>query len=160
LEFGVKFSRPLKWFVALLLPLTFFWKLTLQSDNSALLKDTLTNFLFSQKFTVTDTEQQLNEMPVIVATKKECRMYIMRASPDGWNRDIVKNYASVADQIFVIFRGKIFNEQVSWRILIGYLQSEIFHRLGLVPHESSLIAVVANPACAAERLPWHALRDL
>ena len=157
----MNFSRPLRWFIALLLPLTFVWKLVPQSDDSVQLKDIVTRFLIDQKFEVTYTSQDLNEMPVIRATSasKACRMYVMRASPDGWNRDIIENYATVTDQIFVVFRGNIFHDQVSWKILVGYLRSEVLHRLGLASHENSVIAIVAHKDCDAERLPWDDLRD-
>jgi len=144
----------------LLLPLTFVWKLTVKTDDSTQLKDTVTRFLVLQKFEVSDNKPEINGMPVIRAMTKTCRIFIMRASPDGWTRDLINEFGTATDHIFIVFRGKIYDEQVSWRIIVGYLQSRILHRLGLVPHTSAVIAVVAAPACDAERLPWDKLRDL
>jgi hypothetical protein len=155
----VSFSPALKWSIALLLPLTLVWKLTLKTEDSLQLKDGITKFLAVHSFVVSDTKQELNGMPVIRATAKNCEMLILRASPDGWTRDLIRKFATATEHIFIVFRGKIYPDHPSWTIMAGYLQSEVFHRLGLVPHVRAVIAVVASEGCYAERLPWDRLRD-
>jgi hypothetical protein len=155
----VSFSPALKWFIALLLPLTLVWKLTLKTEDSIQLKDGITKFLVVHNFVVSDTKQQLNGMPVIHAAAKNCDMLVLRASPDGWTRDLIRKFASATGHIFIVFRGKIYTDQSSWTIMAGYLQSKILHRLGLVPRVRAVIAVVASEDCDAERLPWDRLRD-
>jgi hypothetical protein len=156
----VSFSRALKWFIAVLLPLTLVWKLTLKTEDSVQLKDSITNFLVGHSFAVSEIKRELNGMPVIRATAKPCEMLILRASPDGWTRDLIRKFATATDHIFIVFRGEIYPDQTSWIIMADYLQSEILYRLGLVPHVSAVIAVVASENCDAERLPWDRLRDL
>jgi hypothetical protein len=155
----VSFSPALKWFIALLLPLTLVWKLTLKTEDSVQLKDGITKFLAVHSFVVSETRQELNGMPVIHATAKPCEMLILRASPDGWTRDLIRKFATANEHIFIVFRGKIYTDQSSWKIMAGYLQSKILHRLGLAPHVSAVIAVVAPKNCNAKRLPWDKLRD-
>jgi len=155
----VSFSPALKWFIALLLPLTLVWKLTLKTEDSVQLKDGITKFLVVHNFAVSETKQELNGMPVIRATAKTCEMLIFRASPDGWTRDLIRKFATASDHIFIVFRGKLYTDQSSWITMAGYLQSKIFYRLGLVPHVSAVIAAIASEDCDAERLPWDRLRD-
>lgn len=155
----MSFSPALKWFIALLLPLTLVWKLTLKTEDSIQLKDGITKFLAVHSFVVSETKPELNGMPVIHATAKNCKMLILRASPDGWTRDLIRKFATATDRIFIVFRGKIYTDQSSWIIMAGYLQSEILHRLRLVPHVRAVIAVVASEDCDAKRLPWDRLRD-
>jgi len=155
----VNSSPALKWFIALLLPLTLVGKLTVKTEDSVQLKHSITKFLAVHSFVVSETKPELNGMPVIHATAKNCEMLILRASPDGWTRDLIRKFATATDRIFIIFRGKIYTDQSSWIIMAGYLQSEILHRLGLVPHVSATIALVESEGCNAERLPWDRFRD-
>jgi hypothetical protein len=154
----VTFSPALKWFVALLLPLTLAWKFSLKVDDSTQLKSRIVTFLADQKFAV-DEAQELNGMPVIRGSSGSCRILVMRASPDGWNRDIIRDMAAGTDRVFIVFRGKIYDDTVRWATLVGYLQSEVLYRLGLAPHERAVIAVVAPAACNADRLPWDQFQD-
>jgi len=156
----VSFSPALKWFIALLLPLTLVWKLALKTEDSVQLKDGITNFLVVHNFAVSEINRELNGMRIIRATAKPCELLILRASPDGWTRDLIRRFATATDHIFIVFRGKIYADQSSWTILAGYLQSKILYRLRLVPHERAVIAVVASKDCNAKRLPWDKLRDL
>ena len=155
----MSFSPALKWFIALLLPLTLVWKLALKTEDSIQLKDGITNFLVVHNFAVSEIKRELNGMPVIRATAKPCEMRILKASPDGWTRDLIRKFATATDHIFIVFRGKIYADQSSWIILVGYLQSKILYRLGVVPHTRAVIAVVASKDCDAKRLPWDRLRD-
>jgi hypothetical protein len=152
----VSFSPAFKWFIALLLPLTLVWKLTLRAEDSSSLENAITGFLIHQDFAVSKLEQGF---PVIRATRKTCRMFIMQASPDGWNQDIINNFATEADHIFIVFRGKIYNSKVGWKILSSYLISEVLYRLRLVGHQDTAIAVIAPSVCEADRLPWDNVRD-
>lgn len=156
---GVTFSPALKWSIALLLPLTLVWKFTLKVDDSIHLKDKITTFLVSQKFAVDEAPQELNGMAIIRGSTDSCRILVMRASPDGWNRDIIRDMAAKTDRVFIVFRGEIYDDEVRWATLVGYLQSAFLYRLGLAPHERAVIAVIAPAVCDADRLPWDQFRD-
>ena len=153
----MSFSPALKWSIALLLPLTLVWKLMVGPDDSAQLNRSIIEFLSHQKFDVVETG--LNGIPAIRAAAGMCRILVLRASPDGWNRDLIRDLATATDRIFTIFRGRIYAEGPNWRIVLGHLKSRFLHRVGLVHQESSVIALIASASCHVEQLPWDELRD-
>jgi hypothetical protein len=156
----VKLSPAFKWFLVFLLPLTIACKFTFRKDDiPARLKEGIINFLTDQRFAFADTKQEFNGMAIIRASAEPCRLLIMRASPDGWTDDVIHNQAAPNDRVYIVFRGELYADKVTWGILISYLQSELLYRLGLVPHVRAVIAVVAAPACNADRLPWDELKD-
>ena len=153
----MSFSPALKWSIALLLPLTLAWKLTVGPDESAQRNKSIIEFLVRQKFEAVETD--LNGMLAIRAAAGMCRILVLRASPIGSDGDLIRDLAAATDRIFTIFRGRVYAEGPNWLIMLGHLKSRFLHRLGLVHHVSSVIAVVASASCDAEQLPWDELRD-
>lgn len=156
----MSFSRAFKWFLILGLPLTLATKLTIRAEDSAQAEQRILGFLAAQQFAVAETGQELNGLPVFRARSKACTVYVMRTSPDGWTRDLVQQFAGADDDIFVVFRGKLYSDKTNWSVLAGYLGSKVAFRLGLAPHVNSAIAVIAPKACDARDMPWGELRDL
>src|SRR5262249_37510586 len=156
---GVNFSPALKWFIVLLLPLTLCWKLTVRPDDSTKLGYNIVKFLTDQHFDVTVTDEEMNGMPIVRADADGCRMLIARISAQGWERDMIPGRATSNDSVFVVFRGRVYANQPTWLTVVSHLWSRFLYELGLVPHVTPVIAVVASTSCNANRLPWNQLRE-
>ena len=87
-------------------------------------------------------------------------MLVARASPDGWDQDLVHNLATSADQVYIVFDGELYRDHLGWLVTAGYLRSKIFYKLKLESHVKTVIAVAAAPICHTEQLPWEELRNL
>ena len=157
--FGVNYSPAFKWFIALLLPLTFVWKVTAAPDASLELKNNLVEFLVHHQFDVVVLEKSMDYMPVISASTGRCRMLLMKVSPDGWQRDLIRARAQATDRVFFIFRGKVYPDQPIWLTAVAHLWSRELRKLGLRRHITPVIAVIAPDLCGAERLPWDELHE-
>jgi len=64
------------------------------------------------------------------------------------------------DRIFVIFRGKVYLEQPTWLTVLDSLRARLERGLGISAAASPVLAVIADPTCDAERLPWQELRSM
>jgi hypothetical protein len=84
-------------------------------------------------------------------------MDIAEASPDGWNRDIIRDLAKT-NQPFFVFRGEVYTEQPTWLTVTHSLFSKHLHTLGIAGQQTPVLAVAATPACSADQLPWAELR--
>ena len=93
-------------------------------------------------------------MPVIRATKGTCRMLVMKISPDGWQRDLIRDHAEATDRVFFVFRGNIYPDLPTWLTAAAGLWSRLLRELRLRRHITPVIAVIAPGFCNAERLPW------
>ena len=155
----MSYSPALKWFIALLLLPTLGWKLTVGPEESSELKWRISEFLVEHQFDVVETEQIVEDMPVLRATKAACRMSVSRIANSGWNRQIVSDLASGGDRVFIVFRGMVYTDQPTWQTLLSLRWSSLLRALGLVRHTTPVIAVVAPAACDAEDLSWDVLRE-
>jgi hypothetical protein len=97
-------SPALKVLIALLLPLTLGWKLTVHPDDTSELSDSLVEFFARHHFVVLVTEDNMGQSPVIQATA--CRLLAGKISPDGNNWEPPDRFAAPTDHIFVVFRGR------------------------------------------------------
>ena len=156
----MKSLPTLKWFVILLLPVTFSWKLAVGPNEPYNPKQEIELFLRAQKFDYVELRQQFNSMPVIRATVGACRMFVLRVTPFGTERDLTHTIAAKTDRVFLVFQGQVHADQSSWRIGVEALWSKALYRLRLSHHESAVIAIAAKPVCKAERFPWGELREL
>lgn len=139
--------------------LTLIGKLTAGSDPSVGPKDDLIAFLTRQQFEVHVLEEWSDDMPIIRATSNHCKMEIAKASPDGWNDDLLHARAAAADHVFTVFRGKVYVNQPTW-LSAGYaLLSKSLQSLKLVRYPTPVIRVIAQKSCKAELLPWHKLYE-
>lgn len=158
--FGVTYSPAFKWLIALLLPLTIVWKLTgVPHASSYEIKNKLVDLLIRYQFDVVELKEWSDHMPVISASTGRCRMLIMKVSPDGWQRDLVRARAQGTERVFFIFRGAIYPDQPVWLTAATHLWARELQKLGLRWHISPVIAVIAPELCGAERLPWTELHE-
>ena len=151
-----------KFAVLLLLPLTLGWKLAVRPTDSGEAKERdiqlkIADFLVRQHFRVVRSEKVEEGEPTIRATAGACRMSIAKSPAMGWDRDLIRRHATAGDEIFVVFRGRIYSEQPTWLTVSDFLWSRFQRELGLKAEAAPLFAVIASATCAAERLPWKEL---
>jgi hypothetical protein len=153
----------LKWFLVLALLLTLGSKLIVRPDKSTpsapdILRR-VADFLIQQRFTVALTNQTRDGQPMLRAIAGVCRILVVNSGPIpmAWGRDVIRLNATVADQSFVVFRGRVYAEQPTWLTVPDFLWSRFQRELGLRAHAGPLLAVIATTSCNAERLPWGEL---
>jgi len=153
----VKFSPALKWLVLLLLPLSLGWKLAVHPDYTDDLTGKVATFLTHYDFKVVVHKIEMPWTPYILATRGGCRILVAKPSYRGSYDDIIRRRASATERVFVVFGGKVYTEQPTWLTVPDYLWAKFLGELGFKPHPTSLIAVIAQKSCDAERLPWSEL---
>jgi hypothetical protein len=99
----------------------------------------------------------MDGLPVLVARRGDCGMQVMKASYYGADRDTIRALEGDGDNALFLYRGRIYAEQPVLFIVADQILMRLLRRLGLVPHEPPVLAVVANRSCAAETLPWSQL---
>jgi hypothetical protein len=164
----VSYSPALRWLFPLLLllvlvPVSFGWKLVVQQDGLSALNERedylrVAQFLIRQRFTVSVAEKLEAGEPKIQGTAgTSCRVLAAKSSADGSDRDRIRGYATAADTVFVVFRGKIYAEQPTWVTTFDNLWSKFQHELGFKAYPSPVFVVIATKGCGVERLPWNEL---
>jgi hypothetical protein len=151
----VKYSPALKWFLLLLLPLTLGWKSALRLDYSNDFPEKVTEFLVRNHFTVVVTEEVIRQRKTFRASKGACRMLVTETSYRGGERDMINGRATAADNVFIVFGGKIYAEQPTWLTASNFLWYKLLSELGFKVHFIPVIAVIATRNCDAELLPWY-----
>ena len=154
----------LKWSIALLLPLTLGWKLTVRpADPSELARDEkaaqlrVAEFLIRQRFLVNIAPRMEEGQPSIHASAGACRLLIVKSPAIGWDRDLISRMATEGDRVFAVFRGRVYPRQPTWLTVTDYLLARFWRELGFEAHGAPILAVVATSICDAERLPWNEL---
>jgi hypothetical protein len=150
--------------VLLLLPLTLVWKLAVRPADTNQLNESerdaqrrVAEFLVRQHFTVTVSDRVEEGRPTIVASAGPCRIQIAKSPAVGWDRDLVRRYATAEDQVFVVFQGRVYAEQPTWLTTSDFLWARLRRELGLGGEASLVLALIAKRNCDAERLPWNEL---
>jgi hypothetical protein len=154
---GVNFSPVLKWVVPLLLLISLGWKSAIRIDYSSNLEDKIRSFLARNHFFVTVSEELIRDHRTFRASKPACQMLVTEISHRGWERDAINSRATVVEQVFIVFGGKIYAEQPTWRTASDFLWYKLLSELGLKVRPTPLLAVIATKSCDAERLPWYEL---
>lgn len=157
---GVKSSRALKYLILLVfLSLSLGWKVVARatreeppSDRSIQVR--VAEFLVRQHFSISMLEHAEEGKPIVTANSGSCRILVMKSPALGWDRDLVRRYASAEDQIFVVFRGRVYADQPTFRTVLDTLWSRFQMELGFSAWPSPVFAVVARTGCEADRLPW------
>ena len=149
-------SPTFKWFIILLVPLTFGWKLVGGDQTSSKSKLNMIEFLSRHKFGITE-QVIVAGMPVIDARAGACRMTVVEASPDGSSRDIIRHILGTTGHQFIVFRGNIYTKQPTWLTITDQLWSRSLRKLGFARRDAPVVAVSATARCDAERLPWYEL---
>jgi len=111
-------------------------------------------FLVRQHFSISMLEHAEEGKPVVTANSGSCRILVMKSPALGWDRDLVRRYANAEDQVFVVFRGRIYSDQPTFRTVLDTLWSRFLRELGFRTWPSPVLAVVARMGCEADRLPW------
>ena len=158
---GVKSSRALKWLiVVVLLSLTMAWKVAARSTGGEQPTERNTQvavaeFLVRQHFSVSMSERVEEGKPAILANSGSCRMLVINSPALGWDRDLIQRYVNAEDRVFVVFRGRIYSDQPTFRTVFDGLWTRFRRELGFRAWPNPVIAVVARMSCDAERLPWN-----
>jgi hypothetical protein len=152
----VKCSPALKWFLALLLPLTLGWKLALRPSDPTELKDAIAEFLTQNHFNVVVTGEAINDMYVIEASSAGCRVLVAKILALRDSIDQVQHLARPNDRTFIVFGGMTYDKQPVFLTIVNYLWFRFLVSLGLASHIPPVFAVVSS--CDVEQLPWSALR--
>jgi hypothetical protein len=142
-----------------LLLLTLAWKSSVGLEDSKELPSKLIEFLVQHEFDVIATEENMDDMPILRATRGPCSMLVLKTSPYGWRQHMISDLATTTGRAFTVFRGRVYTEQPTWQTLATHLWSRFLRELGLLRHTTPVIAVVAPAACDGERLPWDKLRE-
>ena len=157
-------SLVFKLSIALLLPLTLAWKLSVrpgdpaelaQKDKAAQLR--IAEFLTRQHFSVTVADGMQEGQPSIRASAGACRLLIAKPPPTGWDRDVLRRHATDDDRIFVVFRGRVYDQQPTFLTMPDYLWARVRRELGLGGEASPVLSVIATAICDAKDLPWREL---
>jgi hypothetical protein len=75
----------------------------------------------------------------------------------GWDRDLIRRYADAEDRVFVVFRGRVYSDQPTFRTVFDALSTRFRRELGFRVWPNPVLAVVARMSCEAEGLPWDQL---
>jgi hypothetical protein len=158
---GVNYSPALKWsLLGLLIALTLGLKWTGRAEepNEKDAPLRVAEFLARQHFTVVRSADAKYGEPAVRATAPTCHMLVIKSPVLGWDQDTVRRLATAADQVLVVFRGKVYEDPPSWLIVTDFLWSRVRRELGLKYETNPVFTVIATTSCAAERLPWDQLR--
>jgi hypothetical protein len=132
-------------------------EVAIRRDYSSNLEEKVFSFLVRNGFIVTVSEEMIRDKRTFRATKAVCRMLVTPISHRGWERDIINSRATGADQVFIVFGGKIYAEQPTWLTASDFVRYKLLSELGSNVRPTPVIAVLAAKNCAAEQLPWYEL---
>ena len=158
---GVNYSPALKWsLLGLLIALTLGWKWTghAREPTERDAQFRVAEFLARQHFTVVRSAEAKEGEPTVRATAPTCRILVIKSPVLAWDQDTVRRLATAADQVLVVFRGKVYQDQPSWLVVSDFLWSRLRRELGLKFESNPVFTVIATTSCEAERLPWDQLR--
>jgi hypothetical protein len=157
----VNCSPALKWLVLPLLALTLTWKLAVRVDDaSSAEKDNqaeVARFLVRQHFVVAASEKIVLGRPDIQATAGTCRLLITQSPPVGWDHDMLHRLATAGDRVFVVFHGKVYQDEPKLLAIGDALWARFGRQVGLKVRATPVLTVIATTICDAERLPWEQL---
>jgi hypothetical protein len=158
---GVNCSTALRWFLILALPLTLGLKLTVRPDLRAPgekdVQQTVAEFLARQRFTVALPDRTGEGQYMVSASAGPCRILVANSDPIAWDSDAIRRNATAGDRVFVVFRGRTYEDQPTWLTVPYFLWSRLQRELGLRAQAAPLLSVIATDGCGAERLPWSEL---
>jgi len=152
----VSFSPALKLLLAVLLPLTIFWKLTVTADNIDRPEDDVVAFLARHGFDAAASEDM--NFRGIRAANGACHMRIMMPSYYGADRDMIRNLVTADDTVIFVHQGKVYREQPVLLTVSAELWARALRKIGLMNRHTPVLAVMAQRRCDADRLPWDQLR--
>jgi hypothetical protein len=154
----VKFSRALRWFLVLLLPLTLAWKLVAKPADPNKVRNAIVEFLTQHDFNTLDSRKPLVDIQIIEARSNVCHLLVGNISPYGVDTELVQHLGTATDRRFFVFRGTVYSQQPVLLTVVSHLGFRFLRDLGLVSGVPPVLAVVSS--CDAEQLPWSELRLL
>jgi hypothetical protein len=153
----VSYSPAFKWFVGLLLPLTFAWKLAAGPGDPNETSAALAQFLIQHDFQNVKTEEMMDGMWAIRAHKGECRLFVVEAGAGkGWTRDLIGVFTDPSDQLFIVSHGSVYDYDSTWLTDTHDTYFAVLRKIGLA-RPAPVLGVAASPTCAGKRLPWNEL---
>ena len=152
----MSFSPALKLLLAVFLPLTLFWKLTVKADNRDHPEDDVIAFLARQGFHEVVTED-LN-FRGIRAVNGTCHMRIIMPSYYGADRDIIRDLVTADETVMFVHQGKVYQQQPILLTVSAELWARALRKMGFADHHTPVLAVVAKRRCDGDRLPWEELQ--
>jgi hypothetical protein len=158
----VRFSPAFKWLVLLLLPLTLALKLAARPADSGPAEDRpierkVEDFLVRQHFNVTVAGNFEEGKPTIRASAGLCQLLVAKSPAMGWDREMIRRYEAPTDHVFVVFHGRVYQEQPTWLTVFDALWTRFLRGLGSAAQPAPVLAVIAPASCQAEQLPWGQL---
>jgi hypothetical protein len=150
-------SLSLKRLIAVLLPLTLLWKLTVSADNGDQLEKGVIAFLSRHGFQAV-VDEGTNFHRIILAVNSSCRLRILIASNDGADRDMMRSLAAADESLFFVHQGKVYQEQPILLTVSAELWVRALRKLGLTDRHMPVLGVVAQDQCGLERLPWNEIK--
>jgi hypothetical protein len=155
---GVKCSTALKWFLILALPLTLGLKLVVRPDRSVAsetdVQQKVAEFFRRQHFAVALADRTGEGQYMLRASAGPCRILVARSDPMAWDSAAIRQNATNGDRVFVVFRGRTYDDQPTWLTVPYFLWSRFERELGMRAEAAPLLSVIATADCGAERLPW------
>ena len=152
----MSFSPALKWLIAILLPLTLAWKLTVKADRNDHLEEDVIAFLTRQGFHTVVAED--TNFRRILAVNNTCRMRVMIAFSDGADRDMTRSLVAADESLIFVHQGKVYQEQPILLTVSAEKWARALRKMGLTDRNESVLAVVAQRQCDADRIPWEQLQ--
>jgi len=157
----VNCSTALKWFLILALPLTLGLKLVVRPDRSvasaADVQQTVAEFFLRQRFTVALPDRTGEGQYMLRASAGPCRILVARSDPMAWDSAAIRRNATDGDRVFVVFRGRTYEDQPTWLTVPYFLWSRLEPAIPARAQAAPLLSVIATAGCGAERLPWSEL---
>ena len=148
----MSFSPALKWLIAILLPLTLAWKLTVKADRNDHLEEDVIAFLTRQGFHTVVAED--TNFRRILAVNNTCRMRVMIGSSDGSDRDMTRSLVAADESLIFVHQGKVYQEQPILLTVSAEKWARALRKMGLTDRNEFILAVVAQRQCDADRIPW------
>lgn len=155
----MKSSRGFKFLLSATLVFTLGCKLLLRpaasGEGAMSPQSQLAEFLTRQHFSVSVVEHPADGQPSVVASTGVCRISAFRSPAMGSDRDLVRRLALPTDEVFVVYRGKIYNEQPTWLTVSDFLWARALRELGISSTERAVYAIISPKNCSVSRLPWE-----
>jgi hypothetical protein len=142
-----------------LLASTLAWKVAVRSGtpsefNEKWFQLRIAEFLGQERFIVTFAENPGEGQPFMQANAGPCRLLVATSPAMGWNRDLIRRQASTSDDVFVVYRGKVYEEQPTLVTVFDFLRARMLRELGFRSQPPPVLAIIATRACDARRIPW------
>ena len=158
---GMRASPALRWFLIVALPLTLGLKLVVRPDQSVAsdtdVQQKVAEFFRRQHFAVALADRTGEGQYMLQASAGPCRMLVAKSDPIAWDSAAIRRNATDADRVFVVFRGRTYEDQPTWLTVPYFLWSRLKRELGLRAEAAPLLSIIATAGCGAERLPWSDL---